>query len=203
MHSSNVPRCGIAKRLITRLVELDRHAFRHANGGALATGFDHDFSPDCFLDSDTRISGRTILRSVTSIRSTLNDVIAFESKFTNCLVTDAIICRSTVDGPLLTGVVVDGAVLSGKWRLEGLVRIHGGVWVRPPMFQEIKGENGLHIGLTECHLEGRVHFSSRCHEAIRWQQFGPRLGRRLGWTEEQIKTAYEFCEAVLESQRHA
>lgn len=180
-----------------------RHIYRYPNGGAQCSGFDHDFSADCFLDHQTLIEGRTVLTKTFSRCSFLKDVIAIDSRLVFAQLRDCIVRRANVVQVQLVGVVVTDAQLLGPWKLEGLAQIHGGTWSRPPMFKEIEGGNGLHVGLTECHLSGRVHFSSRCHEAAQWMRSGPRLGRKLGWTEAQIKEAYSFCEAVLESQRKA
>jgi len=157
---------------------MERHIYRHPNGLAECYGFDHDLDAETYC-ANSIVYGRTV---------------TCQSVITASVLRDCIIRHSALHRVSLSGVVVDGAKLQGPWELHGLARIHGGLWARPPKFLQITGENGLDVGLTECHKPGYAHISSRCHKISEWLKFGPRLGRRLGWTPEQVASAYQFIE---------
>jgi hypothetical protein len=110
-----------------------------------------------------------------------------DSQLSSCIVRPIQSERPTINTVALRNVLVEGdSDLRGPWTLDGLARIHRGVWEQAPRFMEVKGENGVHVGVTEC-TEGYAHIACRCKPVKAWLEAGPRLGRILGWTGEQIK----------------
>lgn len=104
--------------------------------------------------------------------------------------------QPTLYGVTLAGVTVYGdTALNGPWglELEG-AHIHAGEWREQPRHTLIEGE-GIHIALVEC-TEGRAHMGCTCRSVEHWLKKGPGLGRRLGWSEDQVESARVFLEGL-------
>jgi hypothetical protein len=101
-----------------------------------------------------------------------------------------------LDGIRLVGVTVYGDVtLCGPWglELEG-AHIHAGEWNEQPRHLLVEGE-GIHVAVLEC-TDGRAHMGCACRPVTHWLKKGPRLARRLGWSEEQIETCLTFLKSL-------
>jgi hypothetical protein len=144
------------------------------------------------LDESVVLNSR--IASSTILESQLRDSIVAHAWINQSILDDCIVRAVERESPSLTGValrnvIVEGhSILRGPWTLDGIARIHRGVWERPPRFLEITGENGVHVGVGEC-TEGHAHIACRCKPIATWLRAGPRLGRMLGWQPEQISLA--------------
>lgn len=191
---------------------------RHPNGGALKIGTEVHVSPDSFCDSHTEIGGNSSI-----FQSTLKEAVIYGSKLfdtagENVWLTDSDCSRSSLQGVFAHGCILDRVTASnhesgglitlkdvvaetcelhGNWRLEGNARIHEGIWHRAPRFCRITGDNQVDFGLTECR-PGFAMLGCWCKPLEELLKCGPRLGRKHGWTREQIRTAKEFYEELLD-----
>lgn len=103
---------------------------------------------------------------------------------------------------LFDGVLVYGTdtKLIGPWELGGFARMHEGTWLRPPLYIALE-----HAIITEC-VDGKLLIECRCRSRAWWLKFGPRFGRRYGWTEEQIaetQNAVENFDSLAVQPRYA
>lgn len=191
---------------------------RHPNGGALKIGLEVHVSLDSFCDRTTEISGDSAI-----LQCTLKDAIVTNSKIFDCAaetvwLDNSICSRSSLQGIFATECILDRVIASnhgsggiiylkdvvaetcelhGAWKLEGNARIPTGIWHRPPRFCRITGENGVDVGLTES-TEGHALMACWRKPITTWLKAGPRLGRKHGWTAEQIRAAKEFYEELAD-----
>jgi hypothetical protein len=183
-------RKGVATPENPRPVHEEELTYRHRNGG-LAIGTEAHVSEDSYFDKASEVHGRSVVYGAIIEASTLID----------CLVGPLFGASPRVSGVFLQGVRVEGrAELQGPWRMicAGAF-IHQGEWQRAPRHILIRGENGVSVAVSEC-TEGWAHIGCRCREIGFWLKCGPRIGRRLGWTEEQIERCRVFFESLKEEQ---
>lgn len=147
------------------------------------------------LVRNSRVSHARVIGSVV-----LDSSIA-EAEIINCRLRDCVVEPLHGIGPMLLSVRLEGVTVSGDvclrgpWEMRGPYRIDAGEWGRSPIHKLIEGENGVSVGLSEC-TEGRAHVACRCAPVERWLTKGPRVARRLGWTEGQISSAVAFLEGL-------
>lgn len=190
---------------------------RHPNGGAAKIGLEVHVSADSFCSEASKLYGDTAV-----LTSTLLDVEVWDSKIFNSTLEFARVSRSVIAESLLNGfsgeecilhrvevntelgsqirlkeVVAETCALYGNWALEGNARIPTGIWHRAPRFKRITGENGVDVGLTES-TGGYALMACWRKHISKWLEFGPRLGRRHRWTEQQIREAYDFFTELLD-----
>lgn len=159
---------------------------------------------DCFVTgsklievtaADSRLSGSLVASS---------DILSselFSAHVGGCRLAR---CRVFADGgaiPVLRGVALDGvtvyghAKLVGPWGLElPGAHIHAGEWREAPRHVLIEGE-GVHVAVLEC-TDGRAHMGCTCRPVTHWLDRGPRIGRRLGWSEEMIEACRTFLQSL-------
>lgn len=141
--------------------------------------------------ADSRLSDAYVENSdVVSSEIVASEVV--DCRLTRCRVFANEGMKPVVYGVKLAGVTVfGGATLYGPWglELEG-AHIHDGVWREAPRHLLIEG-GGLHVAVVEC-TEGRAHMGCTCRPVKHWLDRGPKLGRRLGWTGEQIEACRTF-----------
>ncbi len=128
-------------------------------------------------------------RSVTG-RAMLNYVVA--DRFAEVSDSADIHGLSKSDPIFLTdaALVYGKAKLKGSFILSGQCRVHEGEWFRAP-----KHVNLGFMGVTEC-VDGKVLVDCRCRPAEYWIKFGAKLGRRWGWSEQQIAATIQAVRDV-------
>lgn len=190
---------------------------RHPNGGARKIGTEVHVSPDSFCDHTTEIGGDSAILQCTLKDSVVINSKLFDTAAETVWLNGSICSRSSLQGVfasecildrvvasnhgsgvlLLRNVVAETCELHGSWRLEGNARIPEGVWHRAPRFARITGENGVDFGLTES-LPGYGMLGCWKKPLTELLKAGPRLGRKHGWTEEQIHQARLFYEELAD-----
>lgn len=194
----------------------NEQTLRHPNGGALKIGTEVHVSPDSLCDAESQISGMSSIFQSIVQRSNVESSHLFNTVFDNGTGIGSICAQSRVCGVYLEGCILDRVIaengiysgkltlievvaetceLYGDWELRGNGRIHEGVWHRSPRFRRITGDNGVNFGLTEC-KPGYAMMGCWCKPITELLKAGPRLGRKHGWTGEQIRAAKEFYEEI-------
>jgi hypothetical protein len=177
--------------------------YRHLKGGGRVVGLEAYVSPDSYFDAESSAEGRTLVFSSFVRQSALKDSAVSGPDLRSALLDRCVVARTDEEGPpflsrvALRGVRVEGnVILRGPWAMEcSGAWIHAGEWARSPIHRRIEGENGVGVALVEC-TEGRAHCGCKCRRVAHWLERGPAVGRRLGWTEEQIEAARLFFEGL-------
>lgn len=188
---------------------------RHPNGGALKIGLEVHVSADSFCDDRTQLSGMTSVFNSAVRGSNIQSSHIFECPISFSTAIGSVCSQSVLKDVFLEGAIVDRVFAEGKgwrgiylkevvaencelygnWELSGNARIHEGVWHRAPRFRRITGDNGVDFGLSEC-KPGHAMLGCWCKPLTELLRAGPRLGRKHGWSEEQIRAAKEFYEML-------
>lgn len=194
----------------------NERTLRHTNGGALKIGTEVHVSADSFCDERSQIRGcsgifsssvsNCLVSNSTVFNSGVQSTVAgfstvAESSCSALELHDAILHRVIAASTILSGnfltlreVVAENCELYGNWSLMGNARIPTGVWHRAPRFLRITGE-GVDFGLTES-CGGYAMLGCFRKPLSELLHAGPRLGRKRGWTESQIRAAKEFYEML-------
>jgi hypothetical protein len=192
---------------------------RHRNGGGKKYGNDCEVGPESYLDRLSRVGDSAEIYYSQIIDSLISDdalvsnawiekssisgnvrVVGFPTSWPECLIVynsrlsgaTRIRDRAGVINVDLCGPVISGdARLIGPWSLNDCVRIHAGTWNQPPRWTLIDGEN-VDVVLSEC-VDDRYHLGCWCLPRETWFRDGyrQRLGKRSGWTPQQIEFAYD------------
>lgn len=189
---------------------------RHPNGGAAKIGLGVHVSQDSYCDGRSTLRGDTSVFSSTLMGALINDCYVFNSTMDRSLGINTTIAESSClrlhaknatlhrvdviadEGAIvLIDVIAENCKLWGSWLLQGNARICEGSWRRAPRFKRITGENGVDFGLTEA-LPGYAMLGCWKKPLKTLLHAGPALGRKKGWTEQQIKTAKEFYEELAD-----
>lgn len=191
---------------------------RHPNGGALKFGVEVHVSPDSYCDRATELGGDCAILQCTLKNSIITDSKLFDCAGENVWLSRSVCSKSSLQGVFahecildrviasnegaediltLKDVVAENCELHGSWKLEGNARIHEGVWHRKPRYLRITGDNQVDFGLTEC-KPGYAMLGCWCKPLKELLTAGPRLGRKHGWTAEQIRAAKEFYESLAD-----
>ena len=153
----------------------------------------------CFVHESAVADSRLVTSTVTNSEVSSSSVVGAYvegSRLSGCRVASDGASLPFLSGVRLSGVTVSGEVsLVGPWGLElPGAHIHAGLWHEPPQFRSIDGE-GVHVALVEC-TEGRAHMGCACRPVAHWLDRGPKLGRRMGWSEEMIETCRTFLQSL-------
>ena len=147
------------------------------------------------------ISGETNIFHSTVIESTIVNSQIAESSVVGATIRNSVLYKVKVEGRVILGdVVAETCQLLGDWKLEGIAHIPTGIWHRAPRFQLITGENGVEVGLTES-TDGQAMMACWRKPIVSWLKAGPRLGKKHGWTGEQVETARRFYQELLDDPR--
>lgn len=192
---------------------MSEQILRHPNGGASKHGTDVHVSADSFCDVNSRLYGKSAVIGSALVGSMVEDAQVFSSKLRFAHAVTSVVAESNLNRVCavgcvlhrvdvlgnaggekhqmhLTHVVAENCELYGEWELTGNARIPCGVWHRAPRFCRITGD-GVDVGLTES-TDGHALMACWRKPTYKWLAFGPRLGRKHGWTEQQIKQARDF-----------
>lgn len=170
----------------------------HPNGGAQVLSEETHISHDSFCDKNSQISG--FVYNSTIINSHIVDSQIAQAEIVNSILVDCVVTslhgqRPSVVGVKLSDVVVEGdSQLIGPWELHGIARIPTGVWHRPPKFIRITG-NGIGTTVTES-TNGYALIACLRKPVETWLKAGPRYGRYLGWTDDQVDQARQFLKSL-------
>ncbi len=122
------------------------------------------------------------------------DIVGAEAG--GCRLIDCHIHIENGHSPRLSGVNLAGVRVAGEVEMRGPfgmdapgAHVHAGVWTRAPRHILLIGQ--IHVAVVEC-TDGRAHMGCACRPVKFWLERGPRLGRRFGWTEEQIESCRQF-----------
>jgi hypothetical protein len=183
---------------------IDRHSSVEGESGVYDCALYSSALKDTFAYRSTVTSSAVADCRVAEADITGSDLVSCEagaSTIEGCRLTD---CRVFADGPAvpalggvrLVGVTVYGEVsLFGPWGLElPGAHIHAGHWSEQPRHLLVEGD-GIHVAVVEC-TEGRAHMGCECRPVTHWLEKGPRLARRLDWSEEQIETCLTFLRSL-------
>lgn len=184
--------------------KVEPHHAIHSNGGAQVVGADCHVSRSSFCDKDSRVTQSKVFHSSLVGSSVYEGSVIVGSQLSRCLMIASIIDGAIVDGPMLRDVVAENCELYGPWRLEGIARIPCGIWYRAPRFIEIASESripghDIRAGITES-TDGHALIACMRKPLSQWlgtgvnNSPGRRLGRMLGWTDEQTMLAYRTFE---------
>jgi len=192
------------------------HIAWHRNGGATIAGLESHVTHDSYCEKHSTIIDSTVhacsvlggsriekstLTKTTVDTSHIYQSFVAEAQISRCVLEKCVINSLGGQSPSLARVslvdaVVEGdAVLRGPWRLDG-GRIPTGVWYRPPRTLRITGDE-LDVTLTES-TDDHALIACRRKPTMKWLAFGPRLGRMLGWTPAQVKTAADFFTCLMD-----
>lgn len=153
-------------------------------------------SRDSFCDESSVITrGGKIFHS-SLIQTSVGASTILGSQLSRLSAVDCVLDSVVADGPRLREVVAENCELYGQWRLDGIARIPCGIWHRSPRFVEINGEE-FRAGITES-TNGHALIACMRQPLIKWLHAGPRLGRMLGWTPEQVQIAYRTFEEWMD-----
>lgn len=180
------------------------HIAIHSNGGARVIGTHCHVSHDSFCDVSSIISEAAKVFHSSVIGSRILGSTVLGSQLTGVDAVDCILDGVSAKGPFLREVVAESCELYGLWQLEGIARISCGVWHRAPRFIKIAGESripghDIRAGITES-TDGHALIACMRKPLSQWLGTGPnnspgrRLGRMLGWTDEQTMLAYRTFE---------
>lgn len=189
---------------------------RHRNGNGKIFGNDAEVDKETFLDRTSSVGDNAevhnssigqnsiVCDNAQVVNASLSNTTTRENaRITGCSGT-VFIADSEISGesriwgaPCIQGVnlrnarVFGDAILIGEWALDEYVRIHTGVWHRPPRYRLIEGDN-INVILSEC-VDGHFHLGCWCLPRETWFRKGyrERLGKRSGWTPAQIELAFD------------
>jgi NDP-sugar pyrophosphorylase family protein len=82
--------------------------------------------------------------------------------------------------------VCETAVLKGNFTVDKSMRIHEGVWTRPPKFVE-----GGQVQMTEC-IDGKIIIGCQCHALSWWREHAYAMGRLYNWSEVDVARFIEL-----------
>lgn len=196
------------------VVKMRQIWLRHKNGGGRVFGNDASADADTYLDRkssigdsaetyDARIYNSQIYDSAIVHRASVWDssiggtsrILGGEkgAVLADCsLLGDTRISENpTIYGVFLRNARVFGdAVLEGNWSIDEFVSIHRGMWVQPPRYKVIEGDN-IRVVLSEC-VDDHFHLGCWCLPREIWFRPGyrQRLGAHSGWTPAQVECAF-------------
>ena len=189
------------------------HYATHRNGRGSLIGTDIHCSHDSYVDAASTISGRSVIVGSTIVNSTVIDSVILGAAIANSVISECIITplhgkSPSVDLVEITRAIIEGNTqLIGPWKLSAdqvEARIPCGVWYRPPLYREVVGESAIEgyqvkVGITES-TDDHALIACMRKPISQWlgrspdRSPGRRLGRILGWTDNQTLEVYRFFE---------
>lgn len=188
---------------------------RHKNGGGKKYGNDCEVSADTYLDRKSSVGDAVEVYTSLIYGSLItNDSLVSNARIHSSTIKDQ--CRIVGSGPgvnivnsELTGntrvwghaVIMDvtlenvrvygNAILQGPWELREFVRVHRGIWLKPPRYVLIDAEN-IDTVISEC-VPGFAHIGCFCRSYTDWFRPGYRqmIGKRSGWTSQQVEFTFD------------